>query len=415
MSTRDKSKSYILLCTLHCPNTTSFHYLRNFRKILGRDNVISCGPERSSISWDFKKGTKTEFGHDVEMKQIDHPHMYSYSQIFDRCKEEGFDTDFDLILIMEPNFCPSIQLDGEKIFRPKCHISYYQCDTHRGPRTAMKNMVLGSVDSFISPNIHFLPLFREAHTIDGVRYLPEKKLILSPTAFDPDIHKRYVEEQSYEEHDIIFLGNDGIDKWRGPAHGNFELSQKWAIYQWKNDKGNVLRQEGPHPLFQIGCATDHRFGEYGARSEILCRLRRDFPGKFKILGGSIHPIEYSKILNRGRMVINCSINYDLNMRVAEAMGSGRLLITDYMPGIETVAGKEDVNYISYKKYFHHLNVNFDLEYDILQAKILKLLINREKVAEMQEAAYSWMRSSGQTYKDRCIHILKETIGWEIGK
>jgi hypothetical protein len=377
---------------------------------LGDENVITCGPERSSISWDLKKGENDQFGHNVEMPKKDHPHTYSYTEIFDAVRAKGISTDFDYIMIAEPNVSPIVALDG---FRPKCHISYLQVDDHRGPRTALKNMTLGSIDSYIHPNEYYKEVFEYPHIIDGVRYNPEgKKFIISKTCWDDQIHKVYPECDDFEKYDLIFLGNDGIDKWRGGAHENFQMSSKWALYQWRDDRGNVYKEDGPHPVFNQGCPTDHRFFEYADRAEMLCRLRKDFPNNFKILPGSLHAEEYAKLLNKGKMIINMSIAQDLNMRVGEALGCERVLIADECEGMDSVCGINNVTYVKYRKFYNPLNVNWDLTYDIIKAKIQYFLADRNRIKEMQNNVREWKKNSKNTYLDRVKMIIKSTIGWE---
>jgi len=57
-------------------------------------------------------------------------------------------------------------------------------------------------------------------------------------------------------------------------------------------------------------------------------------------------------------------------------------------------------------------VNWDLTYDIIKSKIQYFLAHREKITEMQNNAYHWIRHSGNSYLDRVKMIIKETIGWE---
>jgi len=404
------SKPYVLFLVLSCPVTTAVHYFRNMVRLLGKDNVISCGPERSSISWDLKKGAEHEFGWDIELPKKDHPHMYSYTEIYDSIRAKGYSTDFDLILASDPNMFPFVGQDG---FRPNCHISFYACDTHRGPRSFMKVITLGKMDSFIQPNEYYKEVFEYPHVIDGVHYNPEgKKFIISKSAFDDQIHKIYPDCEEFEKYDVIFVGNDGIDKWKGGAHENFQMSHKYADYHWKDDRGNTYKSETNVPLFNHGCPTDHRFFEYADRAELLCRLRKDFPNNFKILPGTLHAEDYAKTLNKGKIVINMSIAQDLNMRVGEALGCGRVLIADECEGMDSVCGINNITYVKYRKFYNPLNVNWDLTYDIIKSKIQYFLAHREKIAEMQNNAYHWIRHSGNSYLDRVKMIIKSTIGWE---
>ena len=94
-----------------------------------------------------------------------------------------------------------------------------------------------------------------------------------PLACWPDVHKRYKEEKQI--YDIGFLGNDTY----------------------------------PH------------------RRQLLETLKQNF----KVLWDTSKPGElYSRKLNQCKMLFNCHMNHDVNMRFFEAISSGRLLLTDYL-------------------------------------------------------------------------------------
>jgi hypothetical protein len=358
----------------------------------------------------MKKGDNNEFGHDVELPEKQHPHVYTYTEIFDMVRSSGYSTDFDYILIFEPNVSAIVGPDN---FRPSCHISYAQVDDHRGPRTALKYMTLGKVDSYIHPNEYYSEIFKYSHIIDGIRYdQGNKKFIVSKTAHDDLIHKVYQDCEDFEKYDIIFVGNTGIDIYAGQPHEQFQISSKWAKYIWKDTRGNVMKEEGLHPVFNHGCPQDHRFFEYAERAELLCRLRKDYPNNFKILEPTPHPIEYAKLLNKGKIVINMSIAQDLNMRVGEALGTERVLIADECEGMDSVCGINNVTYVKYRKFYNPLNVNWDLTYDIIKAKIQYFLADRNRIKEMQNNVREWKKNSKNTYLDRVKMIIKSTIGWE---
>lgn len=58
---------------------------------------------------------------------------------------------------------------------------------------------------------------------------------------------------------------------------------------------------------------------------------------------------------KSKIIFNCSLNGDINMRVFEAMCSGSLLATDYIPELEELGIKDGVNCLVYKDEKELLN------------------------------------------------------------
>jgi len=79
------------------------------------------------------------------------------------------------------------------------------------------------------------------------------------------------------------------------------------------------------------------------RRKLLQKVGEYFPNHFI---GKSWPREMAKIYSRSKIVVNSAINYDLNMRVFEALASGALLITDPADSIDELFedGKEIVLY-----------------------------------------------------------------------
>ena len=73
----------------------------------------------------------------------------------------------------------------------------------------------------------------------------------------------------------------------------------------------------------------------GPRQELLEQVLRHFPRSFI---GQVPHTEMCEAYSRARIVINCSLNNDLNMRVFEALSCGALLITDRL----TANGQEEL-------------------------------------------------------------------------
>jgi hypothetical protein len=139
---------------------------------------------------------------------------------------------------------------------------------------------------------------------------PKKKTFWLPLAADPDVHKLYPEEPLI--YDVGFLGND----------------------------------------------------TYERRRDLLDKIG----AKYKLLRSTSQPGEdYSRKLSRCKILFNCSMDNDLNMRVFEAISIGRLLLTDKVEG-QAELFKDNQHYVSYsdwqdldKKIEYYLSHNEERE------------------------------------------------------
>jgi len=164
---------------------------------------------------------------------------------------------------------------------------------------------------------------------------PKDKTSWLPLAADPDKHRLYEDEPV--KYDIGFLGND----------------------------------------------------TYPRRRDLLDKIG----AKFKLLRSTSDPGEpYSRMLSRCRILFNCSMDNDCNMRVFEAMSIGRLLLTDKVEGMDDLF-KDGEHYISYygwedldRQIGHYLNDGS----------------SRKKIAK---AGAAWIRAK-HTYQHRLEEILK---------
>lgn len=110
------------------------------------------------------------------------------------------------------------------------------------------------------------------------------------------------------------------------------------------------------------------------RITILNKVGETFPNHFI---GKSWPRDMARIYSRSKIVVNSAVNYDLNMRVFEALASGALLITDPADSITELFedGKEIVIY-------HNLNdlldkIKYYLEHENERIEISKR--GKEKV------------------------------------
>lgn len=86
---------------------------------------------------------------------------------------------------------------------------------------------------------------------------------------------------------------------------------------------------------------------YPRRRELLEKIGK----KYKLLRSTSKPgKEYSQKLSRCKILFNCSMDNDMNMRVFEAISTGRLLLTDKVDGQDDVLteGKHYVSFTDWK-------------------------------------------------------------------
>jgi len=162
-----------------------------------------------------------------------------------------------------------------------------------------------------------------------------KKVHWLPLACDPEIHRKYNTPIKY---DISFVGN-------------------------------VL---GDRPLY-------------------LNKLKEEFPRSFI---GRAYLRDMALIYSASKIVFNRSLNRDLNMRIFETMSCGRLLMTDFVQGLDEFF-KDKVHLVTY----------FSLE-DLIDK--VKYYLEHEQ--EREEIAMRGMDEvhSKHTYLHRVREILKVT-------
>ena len=172
----------------------------------------------------------------------------------------------------------------------------------------------------------------QKHFLD--RY-PENKTTWLPLAADPTLHKLHPEEPSL--YDVGFLGNN----------------------------------------------------TYTRRKTLLNQIAK----KYKLLESTAAPgEEYSKVLSQCKILFNCSMDNDMNMRVFESMSIGRPLVTDVVDGM-TDLFKENTHYLAYKDW-PKLEKNIEL--------LLAKPMLREAIGN---TAAAYIRAK-HTYDHRLETILK---------
>ena len=164
---------------------------------------------------------------------------------------------------------------------------------------------------------------------------PKDKTHWLPLASDPEKHKLYPDEKI--EFDVGFLGND----------------------------------------------------TYPRRRDLLEKIGSNY----KLLRSTAKPgEEYSRMLSRCKILFNCSMDNDMNMRFFEAMSIGRMLLSDKVEGQDDLF-KDGEHYVSFT------------DWPDLNKKIKKYLKNgkkREAIAK-NGARYS---HAFHTYRDRLNKMLE---------
>ena len=168
---------------------------------------------------------------------------------------------------------------------------------------------------------------------------PDKKTTWLPLAAYPDLHKLYKDEKVI--YDVGFLGND----------------------------------------------------TYPRRSDLLDKIGK----KYKLLRSTAKPgEEYARKLSQCKILFNCSLHHDMNMRVFEAISVGRLLLTD------KVDGQDDI----FKEREHYVIYN---EWEDLDKKIEYYLNNDKERERIAKKGANYVHAT-QTYKNR-IETILQTCGF----
>jgi hypothetical protein len=169
-------------------------------------------------------------------------------------------------------------------------------------------------------------------------YPPEKTTWL-PLAADPEKHRLYEEEPV--EYEVGFLGND----------------------------------------------------TYPRRRDLLDKIG----AKYKLLRSTSAPgEEYSRKLSRCKLLFNCSMDNDLNMRFFEALSIGRLLLSDKVDGQDELA-TDGEHYVSFS------------DWEDLDRKIEYYLKNETEREKIARAGADYVRIK-HTYKDR-LQMILEVMGF----
>lgn len=166
--------------------------------------------------------------------------------------------------------------------------------------------------------------------------------------------------------------------WHTPAH--------WIPLGCDPDLHNVGPREKKYDVAFIG-NFHSRYA--GRRMEYLDKLFRALPNFFF---GSRMFKEMAEKYAEAKIVFNCSLNQDINMRVFEGMASGSVLLTDRIPEMAEIGLVDGIHYVGYS----------NIEEMLALAKVIANGSFKDVPTQGQKLALG-----AHTYKHRCEAMLKK--------
>jgi len=166
---------------------------------------------------------------------------------------------------------------------------------------------------------------------------PVGKIIKLPNVpsvyYEIDNHViRGVDRHFYDKVDLVLLAQNKFKDFYSDYKTDFLPLACWP---------NMHKRYHDEPqTFDIGFIGNDT---YPWRRQLLEALEK----KFRVLRTTSKPgEEFSRLLNRCKLTFNCAMHDDVNMRFFEAIASGRMLLTDYLPEQDqfATAGKHYVAY-----------------------------------------------------------------------
>lgn len=285
--------------------TTSKSFIRALRRT--EHAVMTCGP---SYCNDLRA--------DIEIEDRQFPELYTYKEVLEKCKP--FDP--DIIIQIEPHF----YLNGEKPLNIKSY--YWILDAHRGGFAYRSLAEMGSFDAIFIAQKFFAPAFQR--TIKNTYFLPQAL----------DIGRIRYDESVVPECDIAYIGETGL------ADLVFDKVDKDGL-QYTDTIPNGTKLMSPV------------YKEYGERAQLLKRLCRDF--NVRIYKKNF--VNYSKIIQKGRIGFQRSLFNDITLRLFEVLACKRALVCDYVPFLEEILIHKK-HCIMYNTFGFNIDLdNFELDYE----------------------------------------------------
>lgn len=201
-----------------------------------------------------------------------------------------------------------------------------------------------------------------------------KKVVLVET--DPHVLKKhYTAPASYS--DVVFC-----------MQSNYVVGDDiWLPYAVDNHWFYPEKSELKYDACLVGL-------QYPQRNELVNRLRRNGKQVFYDNGQILD--EYRTIYNQSKVALNWSSLQDLPVRVFEAMGMKRPLVTNRVPDLLRLF-KEGVHFLGFDNL------------DEAESQVNYLLANPDYAKEMAETAYNEVMTK-HTWKHRIDEMLKVING-----
>ena len=348
-------------------------FIRAF-KDLGHD-VVSCGPILGIFEGELNGSLRDIKLHDKRT----HPETWTYDEILDKVDKKP-----DLIIQTDPSF----YLVGDK---PKNILSaYYIVDAHRGASVSRRMALAGSFDFIFVGHKYFIPHYERV----GLN------CFWLPRAFDDTYIKEYNDIDV--ECDISFSGENGL-------HENIN---KFNMY---DEKIGLIYHTGRYPIVSPENryrSWDNHSMEYAERAEILYRLSADFNVRvYRNTPNSRGP-NYSKIINRAKIIVNHSLWKDSALRNFEVLASNRFLISDMIPFQDELL-IDKMHYRSFNQSFSPYLENFNLEYEEIKELVEYYLNNEEERKEITQIGRDFVFKY-HTFKNRAQTVIDTINGSAYG-
>lgn len=407
----------VLLAGIHEPlMSTINHYIEAFRA--EGHELVTCGAIQGLTSgnltdpnapdyiyknttWDEQRARK--YRYDLPVHDRPYPNYYSYKEILDRCPWKP-----DLIVQVEPHFF----FQGTRQDRHRIPVAYLTFDNHRGPLTHLEAFRKGEIDQIFINSLHFMRPYTDALGADRVTWLP--------VAANPRLHHPRPDVQ--EQCDIAFAGNPG---WMNSGRPYEEWLMKTGVrsqephndmrfWLWHDESDEIEWQKqidfcesGDNIALRLGQSApwerfnnwEHR--EYVERGEYLYRLFRDF--KVRLYSAAVHR-NYNRVMNRGRIGFNCSLRNDINMKLFEYAAAGKMIVTDYVAGLDQLMPAA-TGWIYYTKYYQGDNINFNLDYNEVKNIMQLYLQHPDERALVARRGYEHVLKH-HTYQHRVRKIVE---------
>lgn len=164
---------------------------------------------------------------------------------------------------------------------------------------------------------------------------------------------------------------------------------EWLPLACSPELHHIEPQERIYDWSYIG-ATE---GDYiSRRTDLIAGLRKAFPNN---VAETAWPIDMAMTYAQSKIVVNACVNFDVNMRVFEAMAAGALLITDEADGLDDLF-EEGVHYVRY---------NSEEE---LHSKVAYYLEHEEERQQIAEAGHAFVLAR-HTYDHRVEYIMRTVL------